>query len=38
MRWKVGDVTITKIVEVEVAGKATWIVPALTAENLAAVT
>lgn len=37
MRWKIGDVTITKITEVEVAGKATWILPDLTAENLATV-
>ncbi|MBM4382414.1 MAG: MBL fold metallo-hydrolase [Deltaproteobacteria bacterium] len=35
MKWKIGDVTITKITEVEVAGKATWILPDLTAENLA---
>ena len=37
MKWKIGDVTITKIIELEVAGKATWIVPDLTAENLAGV-
>lgn len=35
MKWRIGDVTITKIIELEVASKATWIVPDLTAENLA---
>ena len=35
MKWRVGDVTITKITELELASKATWIVPNLTAENLA---
>lgn len=38
MKWKIGDVTVTKILELEVAGKATWILPDLTAENLAPVT
>jgi glyoxylase-like metal-dependent hydrolase (beta-lactamase superfamily II) len=37
MKWKIGDVTITKIIEVEVAGKATWILPDLTSDNLARV-
>lgn len=37
MKWKIGDVTITKLVELEVAGRATWILPDLTAENLARV-
>ena len=37
MQWKIGDVTIRKLIEVEVAGKATWILPDLTAENLATV-
>jgi glyoxylase-like metal-dependent hydrolase (beta-lactamase superfamily II) len=37
LKWKIGDVTVSKIVEVEVAGKATWIVPDLTSENLATV-
>ncbi|MFN8644683.1 MAG: hypothetical protein U0802_24595 [Candidatus Binatia bacterium] len=37
MKWKIGDATITKITELEVAGKATWILPDLTAENLATV-
>ena len=37
MKWKIGDVSITKITEVEVAGKATWILPDLTSENLATV-
>lgn len=35
MKWKIGDVTITKVTELEMASKATWIVPKLTAENLA---
>jgi glyoxylase-like metal-dependent hydrolase (beta-lactamase superfamily II) len=35
MKWKIGDVTITKIIEIESTEKATWIVPALSAENLA---
>ncbi len=35
MKWQIGDVTITKLTELEVASKATWIVPDLTAENLA---
>jgi glyoxylase-like metal-dependent hydrolase (beta-lactamase superfamily II) len=35
MKWKIGDVTITKVTELEVASKATWILPDLTAENLA---
>ena len=35
MKWKIGDVTITKIIEIESTEQATWIVPALTAENLA---
>lgn len=34
-RWKVGDVTITKVVEIEIPGPATWIVPQATPENLA---
>jgi glyoxylase-like metal-dependent hydrolase (beta-lactamase superfamily II) len=33
--WKVGDVTITKVVELEVPGPATWIVPDATPANLA---
>lgn len=33
-QWKIGDVTITKVVELELAGKATWILPDATAENL----
>ena len=37
MKWKIGDVSVTKIIEVEVAGKATWILPDLTGENLATV-
>jgi glyoxylase-like metal-dependent hydrolase (beta-lactamase superfamily II) len=33
-QWKIGDVTITKVVEAEIPGKATWILPDATAENL----
>jgi glyoxylase-like metal-dependent hydrolase (beta-lactamase superfamily II) len=35
MTWKIGDVTITKITEIELTQHATWIVPAFTAENFA---
>jgi len=35
MKWKIGDVTITKIAEIESTSRATWILPDLTAENLA---
>ena len=34
--WK-PDVVVTKLVELELSGKATWILPDLTAENLATV-
>ena len=34
-RWKVGDVTITKVVEIEIPGPASWIIPQATPENLA---
>jgi glyoxylase-like metal-dependent hydrolase (beta-lactamase superfamily II) len=33
-RWRVGDVVVSKVVELELAGKATWILPAATRENL----
>ena len=33
-KWKIGDVTITKVVESEIPGKATWIVPDATPERL----
>ena len=33
-RWKIGDVTIHKVVELEIPGKATWILPEATPENL----
>ena len=33
-RWRVGDVVVTKLVELELAGKATWILPDATRENL----
>lgn len=36
-RWKIGDVTITKVVELEIPGSATWILPDATPENLAKV-
>lgn len=35
MKWKVGDVTITKITEIETTSRGTWILPDLNAENLA---
>jgi len=34
-RWKIGDVEITKVVEIESAGSVTWIVPDATRERLA---
>jgi glyoxylase-like metal-dependent hydrolase (beta-lactamase superfamily II) len=34
-RWKIGDVTVTKVVEIESTGAATWILPDATPENLA---
>lgn len=36
-RWKIGDVTITWVVELEIPGAATWILPDATTENLAKV-
>ncbi len=33
-RWEIGDVRITKVVEIEMAGPASWIVPNATPENL----
>ncbi len=36
-RWKIGDVTISKVVEIETASKATWILPQATPANLLAV-
>jgi glyoxylase-like metal-dependent hydrolase (beta-lactamase superfamily II) len=35
MRWTIGGVTITKVMEIESTERATWIVPQLTAENFA---
>ena len=35
--WRVGDATITKVVEIEIAGPATWILPDATPENLGGV-
>ena len=37
LKWKIGDVTVTRIVELEVAGKATWILPDLTPANIATI-
>lgn len=34
-KWKIGDATITRVVEVEVPGPMEWIVPNATPENLA---
>ncbi len=36
-RWQVGDVTITKVVELEMAEPITWLIPRATREELAAV-
>ena len=36
-QWKVGDVTVTKVVEIDIAGSMTWILPEATPENLASV-
>ena len=33
-RWRVGDVVVSKLVELELSGKVTWILPAATRENL----
>lgn len=35
MKWKIGDVTVTKVTEIEFTQSLTWIVPDLTADNLA---
>jgi glyoxylase-like metal-dependent hydrolase (beta-lactamase superfamily II) len=34
LKWKIGDVTVTRVVETEIPGKATWILPDATPENL----
>lgn len=34
LTWKVGEATITRVVEIEAPGVMTWIVPKATAENL----
>jgi hypothetical protein len=36
-QWKIGDVTISKVVELEMAGQTTWILPDATRENLLAI-
>jgi glyoxylase-like metal-dependent hydrolase (beta-lactamase superfamily II) len=33
-RWRIGDVVVSKLVELEIAGKATWILPDATRDNL----
>ncbi len=33
-RWRIGDVVVTKLVELELSGKVTWILPNATRENL----
>ena len=33
-RWRIGDVVVSKLVELELSGKVTWILPAATRENL----
>jgi glyoxylase-like metal-dependent hydrolase (beta-lactamase superfamily II) len=37
LSWQVGDVRVTRVVEIEMAADATWILPDATAVNLAAV-
>jgi len=37
LKWKIGDVTVTRVVELEVPGPATWILPEATPENLLSV-
>ncbi len=34
-RWKIGDVTVTKVVEIETTSSMTWIIPDASRENLA---
>jgi glyoxylase-like metal-dependent hydrolase (beta-lactamase superfamily II) len=34
-RWKIGDVTVTKVVEIETTSSMTWIIPSATREALA---
>ena len=34
LKWKIGDVVVTRVVELEIPGRATWILPDATAENL----
>ena len=34
LKWNIGDVTVTRVVELEIPGKATWILPDATPENL----
>jgi glyoxylase-like metal-dependent hydrolase (beta-lactamase superfamily II) len=34
LKWKIGDVMVTRVVETEIPGKATWILPDATPENL----
>jgi glyoxylase-like metal-dependent hydrolase (beta-lactamase superfamily II) len=34
LSWQIGDVRVTRVVELEIPGKATWILPDATAENL----
>jgi glyoxylase-like metal-dependent hydrolase (beta-lactamase superfamily II) len=33
-RWRIGDVVVSKLVELELSGKVTWILPDATRENL----
>jgi glyoxylase-like metal-dependent hydrolase (beta-lactamase superfamily II) len=37
LSWQIGDVRVTRVVETEIPGKATWILPDATAENLLSV-
>jgi len=35
LRWKIGDVRVTRLVEIEMTSSATWLLPDATSENLA---
>ncbi len=37
LSWKIGDVKVTRVVEIEIPGKMTWILPDATPENLMSV-
>ena len=37
LSWKIGDVEVTRVVETDIPGKMTWILPDATPENLLSV-